>query len=98
VILVVAPPWWFETAVVHPLEILVEDRQDPNGLTTHMGCRISNQKKSRWKILTEDTDFTKTGVVLALTEDTPIVHSVEKRAIGSKLVMSCMNTQQVTQR
>jgi hypothetical protein len=98
VILVVAPPWWFETAVVHPLEILVEDRQDPNGLTTHMGCRISNQKKSRWKILIEDTDFTKTGVVLALTEDTPIVHSVEKRAIGSKLVMSCMDTQQVTQR
>lgn len=89
VILVAAPPWRFEATIENLLHRQAWRRL--SSLTIHVDHHCQ-------KISIEDVDLTMTNVALVMEFDVHIISTVEKWAIGPKLVISCMDIPQDTQR
>jgi len=98
IVLVAAPPWQFDTAIVEKLAILVQEQGDLSDLTTHMGHMTSDRRRNHQKIPAKDDDFSMTDDALAEAEDSLIVHIMEKRVTEYISAMNYTGTHRVTQR
>ena len=98
IVLVAAPPWQFDTAIVEKLAILVQEQGDLSDLTTHMGHMTSDRMRNHQKIPAKDDDFSMTDDALAEAEDSLIVHIMEKRVTEYISAMNYTGTHRVTQR